>query len=208
MLGVVDARRSSAMSGMPRRYGEKRSSPSTASTARFHSATFPMPAALRLDHAAGPQRREQTRRRAAGGRGSSGRSRSRRRRRPARARSSSSRSETISSTRSPNGAEASRAMLDHRRRGVDADHPALGQAVEQVAGDPSRAAAGVEHGLVAGEVEPLEHLEAPLLLRIGDPVVGRRVPVDAAAAPRSELRRRRRAATRCAASKAEISCSS
>ena len=41
------------------------------------------------------------------------------------------------------------AVVDHRRRGVDPDHPAAGQPLDQHRRHPSGAAAGVEHGLVA-----------------------------------------------------------
>ena len=46
-------------------------------------------------------------------------------------------------------------------RAVDGDHPALGQALDQHRGDPAAAAAGVEHRLVAAQLEPVEDRRAP-----------------------------------------------
>ena len=132
--------------------------------------------ALRLEHAARAQSREQARRTAARGRGSSGRWRWRRSRRPAR---SSSSVEQVGDAQLDPVAELGQVLagvLDHRRRGVDADHPALGQALAEQPRHPAAAAAGVEHGLVAAQVEPGEHLAPPLLLRVGDLVVGRARP--------------------------------
>ena len=68
--------------------------------------------------------------------------------------------------------------LDHRRGRVDADHPAPRQALGQQPRHPAAAAAGVEHGLAALQLEPLEHLPPPLELRVGNAMVGRCVPVD------------------------------
>ena len=51
------------------------------------------------------------------------------------------------------------------------------QALEQHPRHAARAAAGVEHGLVAAQRQPLEHRAGPLHLRRRDAVVGRRVPV-------------------------------
>ena len=74
-------------------------------------------------------------------------------------------------------AEGLTGLLDHRLGGVDAEHPALREALEQLRRDASGAAAGVHHELVAGELEAVEHLEAPLVLRVGDAVVGLGVPL-------------------------------
>ena len=63
--------------------------------------------------------------------------------------SSASRSETISSTRSPNSARFSRACSIIDGDAVDADHPALGQPLADQPRHPAAAAAGVEHRLVA-----------------------------------------------------------
>ena len=66
-------------------------------------------------------------------------------------------------------------------------------------GHPARAAAGVEHHLVAAQLEPLELLERPPELRIGDAVVGGRVPVarrPALTAPSSRVRGARARARR------------
>ena len=111
-------------------------------------------------------------RRAVRGRGSSGRSRWRRSRRPARRARASSRSETISSTRSPNSARFSRACsIIDGEPSTPITLPS-GRRSQISARDAAAAAAGVEHGLVTAEVEPGEHLPPPLLLRRRDPVVG------------------------------------
>ena len=99
--------------------------------------------------------------------------------------SSSSRSPTIELDPVAGVGEVLGRVLDHRLRAVDADHPSLGEALEDQLGDPAAAAAGVEDGLVAIQLEPREHLTPPLLLRRRDLVVGPRVPVDRLAhAPR------------------------
>ena len=56
------------------------------------------------------------------------------------------------------------------------DVPARQPRGEQL-GDPARAAAGVEHPLVAGERQPVEDRPAPPRLRVGDAVVRPGVPV-------------------------------
>ena len=88
--------------------------------------------------------------------------------------SSSSRSATRSSTRV---AEPLARRLDHRRRAVDGHHLAARQPLDQRRGHPAGAAAGVEHPLVAAQVEPVEHLPPHRLQRRRHPLVGRRVPV-------------------------------
>ena len=67
--------------------------------------------------------------------------------------------------------------LDHGFRGVDAEDAAIGQLLQQLGRNPTRAAARVHHILVALQVQALEHLEAPVVLRIGDAVVGLGVPL-------------------------------
>ena len=52
-------------------------------------------------------------------------------------------------------------MLDHRRGDVDPVHAPLRNEVRDQRRDPTGAAAGVEHDLVAGEVEALELLARP-----------------------------------------------
>ena len=66
---------------------------------------------------------------------------------------------------------------DHRLRRVDPDHPACGDQLQQPRGDPAAAAAGVEQGFIAAELEALHDLLGPARLDLGDPVVGTRVPV-------------------------------
>jgi hypothetical protein len=68
-------------------------------------------------------------------------------------------------------------FFEHGRRGVESDHRPLGQSLEQDLGDPARAAARVQHALSAFEPQPLDDGESPAIHRVGDPVVGRRVPV-------------------------------
>ena len=75
----------------------------------------------------------------------------------------------------------------------------VGQALEQLGGDPARAAAGVERGLVAAQLEPLEHLHPPAELGVGDARRRSRRPTRAGrcssrrARRRSERRRHRAA---------------
>jgi hypothetical protein len=67
--------------------------------------------------------------------------------------------------------------LDHVRRRVDGDHVPARQAVEQELRDAARATAGVEHGLVAAQLEAVEDLHRHLDERVGDAVVLVGVPV-------------------------------
>jgi hypothetical protein len=96
-------------------------------------------------------------------------------------------------------------VLDHRGRPIDPDHSAPGQALEQLPGHAAAAAPCVEHELVAAEVETGDDAPGPLLLGIGQAIVGGRLPVDRVAhrrlvtGPRSALP---------AASKASIAASS
>ena len=45
-------------------------------------------------------------------------------------------------------------LLEHRRRGIEGDDAALRKAGQELLGDPAAPAPGVEHGLVAVELEP------------------------------------------------------
>ena len=67
--------------------------------------------------------------------------------------------------------------VDHRGRLVDRDHAPARQALDQRLRDPPGAAAGVEHGLIAAQLQPLEHLEPERLHRSGDAVVAGSVPL-------------------------------
>ena len=66
--------------------------------------------------------------------------------------------------------------IDHRLRGVDGDHVPVGHTLDQRFGDPPGAAAGVEHRLIAAQLESFEYGEAERLHRAGDPVVALAVP--------------------------------
>ena len=79
------------------------------------------------------------------------------------------------STGSP--ASSSRARATMSGDASTAMTPPARQPLEQHAGDAARAAAGVEHGLVAAQLEAVEHGGGPLDVRTRDPVVGLRVPV-------------------------------
>ena len=127
-------------------------------------------------------RRVGSRRRGSGrarrGRAPNGRSRSRGpRRRGPRSAAALPRSATTYSTRSPKRASRSRHRLDHRRRPVERDHRAVGQALGQHLGHAAAAAAGVEDAFVAVERQALQDGRAPVRHRRGDPVVGPGVPV-------------------------------
>ncbi len=69
------------------------------------------------------------------------------------------------------GAQPLAGGSDHRLGHVHRDHPSARQPLHQRLGDPARAAAGVEHRLVAGERQPVEHGLAQRLHRPGDPVI-------------------------------------
>ena len=77
--------------------------------------------------------------------------------------------------------------LDHRRRGVERDHPPAREAFGQQLGDPSAPAARVEDPFVAVERQAIEDDPAPARLRVGDPVVGPGVPVAGRSRGRSFL---------------------
>jgi hypothetical protein len=74
-------------------------------------------------------------------------------------------------------AERLAGMLDHRRGDVDRVHPAARHPVGELRRHPPGAAAGVEHDLVAGQLEPVELLACPAELNVGDAVIRRGVPV-------------------------------
>jgi hypothetical protein len=79
------------------------------------------------------------------------------------------------------GEERPPRLREHARRAVDGEHAAGRQAVEQLGGEAAGAAAGVDRRLAAPErrllVDRAQHLPAPADLRVGHPVVGRRVPL-------------------------------
>ena len=131
-------------------------------------------AALGDEPPAGTQRREQAGEQRGRGRRSSGTSRSRGSRRRRRSSSSSARSATTTSTRSP---QPPAGLVHHRGRAVDRDHLSGGQALEQRGGHAPGAAAGVEHALVAAQLEAVEHVAPHRLERRRDPLVRGRVPV-------------------------------
>ena len=62
-------------------------------------------------------------------------------------------------------------LLEHRGGGIQRDDPAPRQPRQQQLGHPARAAAGIEHGLVAFERQASEHFRAPACLGIRDLVV-------------------------------------
>ena len=68
-------------------------------------------------------------------------------------------------------------LLDHRRTAVDGDDRAVGHTLDQQLGDAAGAAAGVEHALVAAQVEPIDHVARHRHLRVRHPVVGGGVPL-------------------------------
>ncbi len=68
-------------------------------------------------------------------------------------------------------------QLDHLRRGVECQHPSLGDQVGQQLGDAPGAAADVEHGGVRGEaLETLQDRRRPFELGLADAVVRTGVP--------------------------------
>ena len=83
-------------------------------------------------------------------------------------------------------------LLDHRGGAVDGDHAALGQALDQHRGDPAAAAAGVEHASRRRAARAGRGPRSrPLLLGIGDPVVGLRRPSRGPASIAAHPQRRR-----------------
>ena len=91
--------------------------------------------------------------------------------------SSSSSSRSASRTSTVGRAAARRASLDHRARAVDGDHAPARQPLGQRRGHPAGAAARVEHGLVAAQPQPRQHVAAHRLERRAEPLVGGGVPV-------------------------------
>ena len=75
-----------------------------------------------------------------------------------------------------------------------ARRPCRAEARRQELGDPTGPAAGVEDAFVAGQRQAVEDGRAPARLRLGDPVVGRGVPVAGHRSSPSSARRRRRGA--------------
>ncbi len=65
----------------------------------------------------------------------------------------------------------------HRGRLVDRDHAPARQPLDQRLGYTPRAAAGVEHGLIAAQLQALEHRQPKRLHRPGDTVVTAPVPL-------------------------------
>ena len=117
------------------------------------------PAALRHERRPGLQSRRAGARTARRGRAPSGRSAVESTASTGSGSSSCARSATWYSTRSV--AEPLARLLDHRRRAVDGDHPAVRQALEQRLGHAAGAAARVEHRLVAAQLEPRAARRAP-----------------------------------------------
>ena len=68
-------------------------------------------------------------------------------------------------------------VLHHGQRLVHRHHVAAGKALEEHRRRAARTAAGVEHGLVALEVQPVEDLLGHRHLWLRDAVVGGRVPL-------------------------------
>ena len=84
--------------------------------------------------------------------------------------------------------------LEHRRRAVERDHGAVGEPFGDKRRDASRTAPGVQDGLVAAELEPVDDDRAPPEPRVGDRVVRLGVPLarharDATARRTSRVRR-------------------
>ena len=109
--------------------------------------------------------------------------------RPALASSSSVRSATSASSWGRRTSRPSRPSTPSRRPPITRP---WGRRSISICGDPAGAAAGVEHGLVAAQLESLEDRLRPLLVRDGDALVARRVPL--ARAGHQSARRHRAAA--------------
>ena len=173
-LGLLGRRRSTTGSATRARCAPTAPRADRAVERVDHVRDVPLSAALRLE----PARRVAARRAGARtgrrARGSSGRSRSRTRRRPAAARLSSRRSATRTSARGPRAARARATIAGETSTAMTRPR---GTRFEQLGGDAAGAAAGVEHRLVAAQLEPLEHRETPVELGRGDAVVGGGVPV-------------------------------
>jgi len=74
-------------------------------------------------------------------------------------------------------AEPFTGLLDHRLRAVDGDDLAARQALDERRGHAAGPAAGVEHALVAAQVEPVQHVAPHRLLGRGDALIGGCVPL-------------------------------
>jgi hypothetical protein len=66
---------------------------------------------------------------------------------------------------------------EHVLRNVDGDHPPFGQPLHQLVRKPAGAAACVQDGFIALQLQPRKNLPAPLKLRIGKPMVGGGIPL-------------------------------
>ena len=67
--------------------------------------------------------------------------------------------------------------LDHLGGAVHADHAPIRESFQELLGDAAGAAAGVDDRLIRMRVETIQHLEAPLVLGLGDLIVGLGVPL-------------------------------
>ena len=65
----------------------------------------------------------------------------------------------------------------HIFRAVERDHAAAREALQQLGGEASAAAAGVDHRFIAAQLQPGQHLRAPRLLGPGDAVIDLGVPL-------------------------------
>ena len=184
-LRLLGARRSSRARDAPRSAARRARAPATSSAIACAARRRCRPAALRRQAATGPQRRAQASKSASWSRiqwkiavektASTGS-----------ASSSSSRSATSSLVRGRRRRSLCLARSSTASRRPRS--PVRGQPLEQQRGDAAAAAAGVEHRLVALQLEPLEDLPRPLLLGIGDAVIGRGVPVARSRGSPSERR--------------------
>ena len=68
-------------------------------------------------------------------------------------------------------------LLQHLRRGIQRHHRARRHPAQQLFGQPPAAAPCVQHPLAALQRQRLQHSHPPLELRVGEIVVGRRVPI-------------------------------
>ena len=73
-------------------------------------------------------------------------------------------------------AEAFLCLLDHRAAAVDRDHRAVREPLEQLRGHAAGAAAGVEHALVAAQVQAVDDVARHRELGVRLPVVRGGVP--------------------------------
>jgi hypothetical protein len=73
--------------------------------------------------------------------------------------------------------EPSTCRLEHRGRAVQRHDPSAREPSGEELGHASRTAPSVQDGLVAVELEPIDHLRTPPVLRVGDPIVGLGIPL-------------------------------